>query len=162
MRQGSPCTLSPSLRVLPCGLEVLVIVGGQLHVRRVASYEKSQSQKHASKWQRLSRVAKITVSHTPRSYLTQHLYTMSGEDDDLKLQRASSALLTDLEKLLPRLVRGRQHGSATSPVRQYVREVDMYRACALVCPTLAFPRAMTDFLYRSSPSRKIHSFLIRI
>lgn len=61
---------------------------------------------------------------------------MSGEDDDLKLQRASSALLLDLEKLLPRLGKGRQNGSATPPVRQYVREVDMYQACALVCFTL--------------------------
>jgi hypothetical protein len=57
---------------------------------------------------------------------------MSGEDDDLKLQRASSALLADLEKLLPKLVRGRQHGSTAAPVRQFVREADMYRACALV------------------------------
>lgn len=58
---------------------------------------------------------------------------MSGEDDDLKLQRASSALLADLEKLLPQLVRGRHNASSTAPVRQYVREVDMHRACALVC-----------------------------
>lgn len=63
---------------------------------------------------------------------------MSGEDDDLKLQRASSALLADLEKLLPKLVRGRQHGSAAPPVRQFVREVDMYRACALVRSLLLF------------------------
>lgn len=63
---------------------------------------------------------------------------MSGEDDDLKLQRASSALLADLERLLPRLVRGRQNCSGTAPVCQYVREVDMHRACALVCREFAF------------------------
>lgn len=67
----------------------------------------------------------------PSSFTTT-VDTMGGEDDDLKLQRASSALLADLEKLLPKLVRGRQHGSATAPVRQFVREMDMYRACALV------------------------------
>lgn len=61
---------------------------------------------------------------------------MSGDDDDLKLQRASSALLSDLENLIPRLVRGSQHGSATASVRQSVREADMYRACALVRYTL--------------------------
>lgn len=57
---------------------------------------------------------------------------MSGEDDDLKLQRASSALLADLEKLLPKLMRGHQNGLTAAPVRQFVRELDMYRACALV------------------------------
>jgi hypothetical protein len=57
----------------------------------------------------------------------------AGEDDDLKLQRASGALLSDLEKLLPRLVRRRQHGETPGKVRQLAREVDMFRACALVC-----------------------------
>ncbi|KAF2631119.1 beta-tubulin cofactor d [Macroventuria anomochaeta] len=71
---------------------------------------------------------------------------MSGEDDDLKLQRASSALLSDLEKLLPKLVRGRQHGSATSSVRQHVREVDMYRACALIEPFQEDPQLLDTHL----------------
>ena len=57
---------------------------------------------------------------------------MNGEDDDLKLQRASSALLADLQKLLPKLAQGRRHESRAVPVRQLVREVDMHRACALV------------------------------
>lgn len=63
---------------------------------------------------------------------------MSGEDDDIKLQRASSVLLSDLGKLLARLVRVRQYGSSTTSIRQHVRDEDMYRACALVrfliCP----------------------------
>jgi hypothetical protein len=69
---------------------------------------------------------------------------MSGEDDDLKLQRASSALLAELEKLLPNLVRGRQHGSAAAPVRQFVREVDLYRACALVRYLAFFNRTVIN------------------
>lgn len=56
----------------------------------------------------------------------------AGEDDDLKLQRASASLLSDFERLLPRLLRKRQHGSALGPVRQHVRTADMYKACGLV------------------------------
>jgi len=70
---------------------------------------------------------------------------MNGEDDDLKLQRASSALLADLEKLLPKLVRGRQYGSTAGPVRQFMREVDMYRACALVRSLSLMNRTAIDF-----------------
>jgi hypothetical protein len=86
---------------------------------------------------------------------------MSGDDDDLKLQRASSALLSDLEKLLPRLIRGRRCGSATSLVRQHVREVDMYRVCALVRSILAFIWIGIDSCYRSSLSKKTPSYLTR-
>ncbi|KAF3044051.1 hypothetical protein E8E12_008142 [Didymella heteroderae] len=71
---------------------------------------------------------------------------MSGEDDDLKLQRASSALLADLGKLLPKLVRGRQHGSTAAPVRQFVREVDMYRTCALIEPFQEDPQLLDTHL----------------
>ncbi|KAJ4990348.1 beta-tubulin cofactor d [Stagonosporopsis vannaccii] len=71
---------------------------------------------------------------------------MNGEDDDIKLQRASSALLLDLEKLLPRLARGRQHGSSTSPVRQYAREADLYRACALIEPFQEDPQLLDTHL----------------
>ncbi|KAJ8112998.1 hypothetical protein OPT61_g4769 [Boeremia exigua] len=74
---------------------------------------------------------------------------MSGEDDDLKLQRASSALLSDLEKLLPRLARGRQQGS--SSVRHYVREVDMYRACALIEPFQEDPQLLDTHLKNLLP-----------
>ena len=87
---------------------------------------------------------------------------MSGEDDDLKLQRASSALLSDLENLLPRLVRSRQHGLATSSIRKHVREVDMHRACALVRLMIAVAGTVVDLRRRLSLSRKIPSFLIRI
>ncbi|KAG9202936.1 hypothetical protein G6514_003717 [Epicoccum nigrum] len=76
---------------------------------------------------------------------------MSGEDDDLKLQRASSALLSDLEKLLPRLVRGRQHGSATSSIRKHVREVDMHRACALIEPFQEDPQLLDTHLKNLLP-----------
>ncbi|KAF3044509.1 hypothetical protein E8E11_006622 [Didymella keratinophila] len=71
---------------------------------------------------------------------------MDGKDDDLKLQRASSALLADLEKLLPKLVRGRQYGSTAGPVRQFVREVDTYRACALIEPFQEDPQLLDTHL----------------
>ncbi|KAJ4341313.1 hypothetical protein N0V95_007261 [Ascochyta clinopodiicola] len=76
---------------------------------------------------------------------------MSGEDDDLKLQRASSALLADLGKLLPRLVRGHQNGSATGLVLQHVREVDMYRACALIEPFQEDPQLLDTHLKNFLP-----------
>jgi hypothetical protein len=60
----------------------------------------------------------------------------TGEDDDLKLQRASASLLSDFSNLLPRLLRIRQHGSSPGPVRQQVRAVDVYKACSLVRRTL--------------------------
>ena len=114
---------------------------------RVAGKRKSHL--HASKWQVLNRIAK---TYTYLGYYTTHfircINTMSGEDDDLKLQRASSALLSDLEKLLPKLVRGRQHGSATSSIRKHVREVDMHRACALVRFMIAVEGAVVDFRHR--------------
>ena len=87
---------------------------------------------------------------------------MSGEDDDLKLQRASSALLSDLEKLLPRLMRSRQHGLATSSIRKHVQEVNMHQACALVLMMIAFEGTVVDLRRRLSLSRKIPSFLTRI
>jgi hypothetical protein len=60
----------------------------------------------------------------------------TGEDDDLKLQRASAYLLSDLETLIPRLLWRSQHGETPGRVRQQAREVDMYRACALVSPQI--------------------------
>jgi len=48
----------------------------------------------------------------------------AGEDDDVKLQRASASLLTDFEHVLPRLLRKRKHGLV--PVGL------MHRACSLV------------------------------
>lgn len=48
----------------------------------------------------------------------------TGEDDDVKLQRASGALITDFEHILPRLLRKRKHGLV--PVGL------MHKACSLV------------------------------
>jgi hypothetical protein len=59
----------------------------------------------------------------------------AGEDDDLKLQRASASLLSDFNKLLPRLLRKRQHDSFPGHVRQNVRGIDVYKACSLVMTT---------------------------
>ncbi|KAF3003602.1 hypothetical protein E8E13_007103 [Curvularia kusanoi] len=76
---------------------------------------------------------------------------MSGEDDDLKLQRASSALLSDLEKLLPKLVQGRRHGSSPSSIRKHVREADMHRACALIEPFQEDPQLLDTHLKNLLP-----------
>lgn len=96
-----------------------------------------------------------------RSCFTLYLDTMSGEDDDIKLQRASSALLSDLEKLLPKLIRGHRNGPHTSAIRQYVREADMYRVCALVRYIVRIIRAPVDLRNRLSLFKKIPSFLMR-
>ncbi|KAH6882251.1 tubulin folding cofactor D C terminal-domain-containing protein [Alternaria rosae] len=70
----------------------------------------------------------------------------AGEDDDLKLQRASTSLLSDFERLLPRLLRKRQHGSALGPVRQHVRTTDMYKACSLIEPFQEDPQILDTHL----------------
>lgn len=49
----------------------------------------------------------------------------TGEDDDVKLQRASTALLADLEHLLPRLLRTRKDGLVKVRLMHYV--------CGMVC-----------------------------
>jgi hypothetical protein len=48
----------------------------------------------------------------------------AGDDDDVKLQRASVSLIADFEHLLPRLLRKRKHGLV--PVGL------MHQACSLV------------------------------
>ena len=48
----------------------------------------------------------------------------TGEDDDVKLQRASTSLIADFTHLLPRLLRKRKHDSI--PVKL------MDQACSLV------------------------------
>jgi hypothetical protein len=63
----------------------------------------------------------------------------AAEDDDLKLQRASASALSDLEKLLLRILWKSKNGSATGDVRQSVKTVDMYRAFALVFPPRFLP-----------------------
>ncbi|CAO2654699.1 Nn.00g114320.m01.CDS01 [Neocucurbitaria sp. VM-36] len=55
----------------------------------------------------------------------------TGEDDDLKLQRASASLLAGFNQLLPRLLRKRSRDGTPGRIRQQVRDVDMYKACAL-------------------------------
>ncbi|KAG9193115.1 hypothetical protein G6011_03150 [Alternaria panax] len=70
----------------------------------------------------------------------------AGEDDDLKLQRASASLLSDLERLLPRLLRKRQHGASLAPVRQHVRATDMHKACSLVEPFQEDPQILDTHL----------------
>lgn len=70
----------------------------------------------------------------------------TGEDEDLKLQRASALLLSDLERLLPRLLRKRQHGSAPGPVRHNVRITDMHKACGLIEPFQEDPQLLDAHL----------------
>ncbi|KAF1944354.1 hypothetical protein EJ02DRAFT_510264 [Clathrospora elynae] len=70
----------------------------------------------------------------------------AAEDDDLKLQRASASLLSDFEKLLPRLLRKRQHGTTPGQIRQHVREMDMYRACSLIEPFQEDPQILDTHL----------------
>jgi hypothetical protein len=48
----------------------------------------------------------------------------TGEDDDVKLQRASASLIADFERLLPRLLHKRKYGSITVKL--------MNHACSLV------------------------------
>jgi hypothetical protein len=48
----------------------------------------------------------------------------AGEDDDVKLQRASASLIADFERLLPRLLHKRKHGLITVKL--------MSHACLLV------------------------------
>jgi len=57
----------------------------------------------------------------------------AAEDDDLKLQRASSSLLLDLEDLLPKLLRKKRHDAGPGEVRQQVREIELWRIFGLVC-----------------------------
>ncbi|KAF1846786.1 uncharacterized protein K460DRAFT_417805 [Cucurbitaria berberidis CBS 394.84] len=70
----------------------------------------------------------------------------AGEDDDLKLQRASALLLADFEQLLPRLLRKRNHDGTPGPVRQQVRDVDMYKACSLIEPFQEDPQILDTYL----------------
>jgi hypothetical protein len=65
-------------------------------------------------------------STLPDSIQKDHsLHEMStGEDDDVKLQRASAALIADFERLLPHLLRKRRNGLVTVKL--------MHAACCLV------------------------------
>lgn len=70
----------------------------------------------------------------------------AGDDDDLKLQRASASLLSDFRQLLPRLLRKRKHGSVAAQVRQHVREGDMHKACDLIEPFQEDPQILDTHL----------------
>ncbi|XP_014557319.1 hypothetical protein COCVIDRAFT_97412 [Bipolaris victoriae FI3] len=70
----------------------------------------------------------------------------AAEDEDLKLQRASALLLSDLEKLLPRLLRKRQQGSTPGSVRHNVRTADMHKACSLIEPFQEDPQLLDTHL----------------
>lgn len=63
--------------------------------------------------------------------LQAYLRMNTAEDDDLKLLRASASHLSDLEKLITRLVRKRRNES--TQIRSQVRVTDLGRVQALVC-----------------------------
>ncbi len=56
----------------------------------------------------------------------------AAEDEDVKLQRASTSLLSDFQRLLPRLLQKRKRDGGKAQIRQYVRDLDVYKACILV------------------------------
>lgn len=55
----------------------------------------------------------------------------AADDDDVKLQRSSAALLADISKLLPILLRKKTKGSHYE-LRQRVKERDMYTLIVMV------------------------------
>ncbi|KAF2031567.1 beta-tubulin cofactor d [Setomelanomma holmii] len=62
----------------------------------------------------------------------------AGEDDDVKLQRASASLIAEFGALLPRLLRKRKHDSV--PVRL------MWKACSLIEPFQEDPQILDTHL----------------
>ncbi|KAJ4368106.1 hypothetical protein N0V83_006461 [Neocucurbitaria cava] len=74
-----------------------------------------------------------------------------GEDDDLKLQMASASLLADFNQLLPRLLRRRSRDGTPGRIRQQVRDVDMYKACALIEPFQEDPQILDSHLQAFIP-----------
>jgi tubulin-specific chaperone D len=56
----------------------------------------------------------------------------AADDDDLKLQRASATLLSDLERQLPKLLWKREHQNGLAAVHTGVRETDISRIFTLV------------------------------
>ncbi|KAF2645263.1 hypothetical protein P280DRAFT_115775 [Massarina eburnea CBS 473.64] len=65
------------------------------------------------------------------------------EDDDLKLIRATASLLSDLEKLLSRILKNRDHDSSS---HQRVRDVDLGRIFALIEPFQEDPQILDTHL----------------
>ncbi|KAH7398150.1 tubulin folding cofactor D C terminal-domain-containing protein [Pyrenochaeta sp. MPI-SDFR-AT-0127] len=70
----------------------------------------------------------------------------TGDDDDLRLQRASASLLSDFGQLLPRLLRKRSHNGKLGQMRLQVRDVDLYKACALIEPFQEDPQILDAHL----------------
>ncbi|KAF2708780.1 hypothetical protein K504DRAFT_482284 [Pleomassaria siparia CBS 279.74] len=74
----------------------------------------------------------------------------AGEDDDLKLQRASASALSDLEKLLHQILRKPKHeasiGEGEGEVRQSVRVLDMWKATGLIDPFQEDPQLLDTHL----------------
>ncbi|KAF2800113.1 hypothetical protein K505DRAFT_293440 [Melanomma pulvis-pyrius CBS 109.77] len=98
----------------------------------------------------------------------------AAEDDDLKLQRASALALSNLEKLLLRILRKHKHGSTTGEVRSRVRILDMWRAFGLIDPFQEDPQlldthlktlipplvsAYLDSLHMTSPAKSKKDFV---
>ncbi|KAH8728677.1 tubulin folding cofactor D C terminal-domain-containing protein [Phaeosphaeriaceae sp. PMI808] len=62
----------------------------------------------------------------------------TGEDDDIKLQRASASLIADFEHLLPHLLQKRKHG--TIPMKL------VFKACSLIEPFQEDPQLLDTHL----------------
>ncbi|KAH7395192.1 tubulin folding cofactor D C terminal-domain-containing protein [Phaeosphaeria sp. MPI-PUGE-AT-0046c] len=67
----------------------------------------------------------------------------TGEDDDVKLLRASASLIADLDHLLPRLLRTRKHGLVTVRL--------MHHVCSLIEPFQEDPQILDAHLKKFIP-----------
>ncbi|ORY09655.1 tubulin folding cofactor D C terminal-domain-containing protein [Clohesyomyces aquaticus] len=70
----------------------------------------------------------------------------AADDDDLKLQRASTALLSDLQTLLPKLSPKRKHDGSSGQIHQRVREIDVQRIFTIVEPFQEDPQILDAHL----------------
>ncbi|KAF1994817.1 hypothetical protein P154DRAFT_475433 [Amniculicola lignicola CBS 123094] len=68
------------------------------------------------------------------------------DEEDLKLQRASAAILSDLDALLPKILWKHKHGTTTGEVHQRVRVTDMYRVFTLLEPFQEDPQVLDTHL----------------
>ncbi|KAF2265786.1 hypothetical protein CC78DRAFT_578959 [Lojkania enalia] len=68
------------------------------------------------------------------------------EDEDLKLQRASAALISDLEKWIPKILWKQKQDSNLSEVHQRVRERDMFKIFGLIDPFQEDPQLLDSHL----------------
>lgn len=84
----------------------------------------------------------------------------SKDDDDLKLLRSSAVLLSEIQKVLPRLLQKKVHGSSEKVVRKQAKERDLYLLISLVShiPQLFSNREQLTYGSRLNPFKKIHSF----